>query len=89
MANIDVLKKQKTKFEYAINNHKQSIEEINFRLKKLTTKKQTIEHDMHDLTELINASSKGADKYETKIIKPLNKAITPYITEVLCCGCNL
>ena len=67
MANIDVLKKQKTKFEYAINNHKQSIEEINFRLKKLTTKKQTIEHDMHDLTELINASSKGADKYETKI----------------------
>ena len=67
LANIDVLKKQKTKFEYAINNHKQSIEEINFRLKKLTTKKQTIEHDMHDLTELINASSKGADKYETKI----------------------
>ena len=30
-------------------------------------KKQVLEKDVHDLTDLINASSKGADKYETKI----------------------
>mgnify|MGYP002867703772 CR=1 FL=1 len=65
--NIDLLHKQKIKLERALNNHKQRIQEINLRLKKFTVKKQNIEKDIHELTELINASSKGADKYETKI----------------------
>jgi len=65
--NIDLLQKQKIKLEHAIHNHKQSIQEINIRLKKFITKKQVLEKDVHDLTDLINASSKGADKYETKI----------------------
>ena len=65
--NIDLLQKQKIKLEHAIHNHKQSIQEINLRLKKFITKKQVLEKDIHDLTDLINASSKGADKYETKI----------------------
>ena len=65
--NIDLLQKQKIKLEHAIHNHKQSIQEINIRLKKFIMKKQVLEKDVHDLTDLINASSKGADKYETKI----------------------
>ena len=51
----------------AIHNHKQTIEEINSRLKKITVKQQVNEKDINDLTELISASAKGADKYETKI----------------------
>ena len=65
--NIDVLQKQRTKFERVIHNHKQSIIEINSQLKKFEVKKGTIEKDITELTELINASSKGADKFETKI----------------------
>ena len=65
--NIDALQKQRTKLERAIHNHKQSIFEINSQLKKFEVKKDTIEKDVTELTELINASSKGADKFETKI----------------------
>ena len=65
--NIAVLQKQRIKFERVIHNHKQSIIEINSQLKKFEVKKGTIEKDITELTELINASSKGADKFETKI----------------------
>ena len=65
--NITHLQKQHIKLERASDNHKQSIDEINHRLRKFTLKKQTLEKDINGLTELINASSKGADKYETKI----------------------
>jgi len=64
---IEQLQRQKNKLDRAIHNHKQTIEEINSRLKKFTVKQQVIEKDINDLTELISASAKGADKYETKI----------------------
>ena len=66
-SNIEILQKQKTKLERVIENHTLSINEINLQLKKFMRKKQTTEKDTHELNELINASSKGADKYETKI----------------------
>jgi len=66
-SNIEILQKQKSKLERAIETHKLSINEINLRLKKFLAKKQITEKDLHELNELINASSKGADKYETKI----------------------
>ena len=66
-SNIEILQKQKTKFERVIENHTLSINEINLQLKKFMIKKQTTEKNTNELNELINASSKGADKYETKI----------------------
>ena len=66
-SNIEILQRQKTKLERAIENHKSNINELNLRLKKFLAKKQVTEKDIHELNELINASSKGADKYETKI----------------------
>ena len=65
--NIDVLQKHSLKLERVITNHKHSISELNSRLERLQTTKESVEKDINDLTELINASSKGADKYETKI----------------------
>ena len=65
--NIEILQKQRIKLERAINNHQQTIDEVKLRLNKFVLQKNTIEKDIHELTELINASSKGADKYETKI----------------------
>ena len=65
--NLELLQKQRIKLERAISNHKQGIQEINNRLKNFTLKKSAIEKNIYEITELINASSKGADKYETKI----------------------
>ena len=65
--NIELLEKQRIKLERAIYNHKQSIQEIDRRLKNSTLKKSATEKNIHEITEVINASSKGADKYETKI----------------------
>ena len=59
--------KQKIKLERIIENHNHSISEINLRIKKFTDDKKRSEHDIHELSELIDASSKGANKYETKI----------------------
>ena len=64
---LDTLEKQKIKLERIIENHKHSISEINLRIKKFTDDKKRSEHDIHELSELIDASSKGANKYETKI----------------------
>ena len=66
-ANQDYLHKQKIKLERAVTNHKQTIEEIKLRIKTNETKKQKLENEISDLTSLIDASSKGANKYETKI----------------------
>ena len=41
--------------------------EINHKLKNFTIKKMAIEKNTNEITEVINASAKGADKYETKI----------------------
>ena len=64
---LETLDKQKMKLERIIENHKHSISEINLRIKKFTDDKTRSESDIHELSELIDASSKGANKYETKI----------------------
>ena len=64
---LDTLETQKVKLERIIGNHKHSISEINLRIKKFTDDKKRSESDIHELSELIDASSKGANKYETKI----------------------
>ena len=64
---LETLERQKIKLERIIQNHKHSVSEINLRIKKFTDEKIKSESDMHELSELIDASSKGANKYETKI----------------------
>ena len=64
---LEILERQKIKLERVIENHKHSITEINQRIKKFDDEKTKSEKDLHDLSELIDASSKGANKYETKI----------------------
>ena len=61
------LQKQKIKLERALHNHKQSIDEIKQRITNYETKKQKLETEVGELSSLIDASSKGANKYETKI----------------------
>ena len=65
--NQDYLDKQKIKLERAIYNHKQSIEEIKKRIITHEDKKIKLENETTELLSLIDASSKGANKYETKI----------------------
>tara|TARA_B100000029_G_scaffold121094_2_gene114508 strand:+ start:6901 stop:10443 length:3543 start_codon:yes stop_codon:yes gene_type:complete len=65
--NQEYLLKQKDKLERATNNHKQSINEINQRIKNFEYRKHKLEKDVNELTTLIDASSKGANKFETKI----------------------
>ncbi|MEC9416957.1 MAG: chromosome segregation protein SMC, partial [Thermoproteota archaeon] len=67
VSSLDTLETQKIKLERIIGNHKHSISEINLRIKKFTDDKKRSESDIHELSELIDASSKGANKYETKI----------------------
>ena len=67
ITSLETLDAQKIKLERIIGNHKHSISEINLRIKKLTDDKKRSEGDIHELSELIDASSKGANKYETKI----------------------
>jgi chromosome segregation protein len=55
------------KLERIIQNHRHSVSEINLRIRKFTDEKTKSESDIHELSELIDASSKGANKYETKI----------------------
>ncbi|MDC0200141.1 chromosome segregation protein SMC [Candidatus Nitrosopelagicus sp.] len=64
---LETLERQKIKLERIIQNHKHSVSEINLRIKKFTDDKTQSENDIHELSELIDASSKGANKYETKI----------------------
>jgi len=64
---LETLERQKIKLERIIQNHKHSISEINLRIKKFSDEKIKSENDIHELSELIDASSKGANKYETKI----------------------
>ena len=64
---LEILERQKLKLDRVIQNHKHSIFEINQRIKKFTDEKTKSEQDLHELTEVIDASSKGANKYETKI----------------------
>ena len=64
---LETLERQKIKLERIIQNHKHSVSEINLRIKKFTDEKIKSENDIHELSELIDASSKGANKYETKI----------------------
>ena len=66
-ANQNYLHKQKTKLERVVTNHKQTIDEIKQRIKTNESKKQKLENEISDLSTLIDASSKGANKYETKI----------------------
>ena len=65
--NLEYLQKQKIKFERAVLNHKQSIEELKQRLKTHEEKKHKLENEEIELSSLIDISSKGANKYETKI----------------------
>ncbi|MBT4972831.1 MAG: chromosome segregation protein SMC [Thaumarchaeota archaeon] len=67
LQSLETLDKQKIKLERIVDNHKASISEINLRIKKFTDDKTRSESDIHELSELIDASSKGANKYETKI----------------------
>ena len=67
LVNHDYLEKQKIKLERAIYNHKQTIEEIKKRITVHEEKKSKIENEITELSSLIDASSKGANKYETKI----------------------
>jgi chromosome segregation protein len=67
LVNHDYLEKQKIKLERAIYNHKQTIEEIKKRITIHEEKKSKIENEITELSSLIDASSKGANKYETKI----------------------
>jgi len=67
LVNHDYLEKQKIKLERAIYNHKQTIEEIKKRITMHEEKKSKIENEITELSSLIDASSKGANKYETKI----------------------
>ena len=64
---LETLERQKIKLERIIQNHKHSVSEINLRIKKFTDEKTKSENDIRELSELIDASSKGANKYETKI----------------------
>ena len=64
---LETLERQKIKLERIIQNHKHSVSEINLRIKTFTDDKIKSENDMQELSELIDASSKGANKYETKI----------------------
>ena len=64
---LETLERQKIKLEKIIQNHKHSVLEINLRIKKFTDDKIKSENDIRELSELIDASSKGANKYETKI----------------------
>ena len=65
--NQDYLHKQKIKLERVIGNHKQTIEQIKQRIKIHDEKKIKLENETTELLSLIDASSKGANKYETKI----------------------
>ncbi len=65
--NTDILQKQSTKLERVIQNHKHGIFEHESQLTKFQAMRVTTENEINELTELITASSKGADKYETKI----------------------
>ena len=64
---LETLERQKMKLERIIQNHRHSVSEINLRIRKFTDEKTKSESDIHELSELIDASSKGANKYETKI----------------------
>ena len=64
---LETLERQKLKLDRIIQNHRYSISEINSRIKKFADEKIKSEEDIHELSELIDASSKGANKYETKI----------------------
>ena len=64
---LETLERQKMKLERIIQNHRNSVSEINLRIRKFTDEKIKSESDIHELSELIDASSKGANKYETKI----------------------
>ena len=66
-SNQNYLQKQKTKLERAIINHKQTIDEVKKRIKIHEEKKHRLENEISELSSLIDASSKGANKYETKI----------------------
>ncbi len=64
---LETLERQKIKLERIIQNHKHSVSEINSRIKKFSDEKIKSEKDVHELSDLIDASSKGANRYETKI----------------------
>ena len=55
--NLEYLQKQKTKLERALQNHKQSIDEIKQRIKNYEGKKYKLENDITELSSLIDASS--------------------------------
>ena len=65
--NQDYLHKQKIKLERVIGNHKQTIDQIKQRISVHDEKKIKLENETTELLSLIDASSKGANKYETKI----------------------
>ena len=65
--NIDYLQKQKIKLERVIENHRHGIDEIDLRLSKYNKTKENIKKETYELSELIDISSHGANKYETKI----------------------
>ena len=62
-----LLEKQKQKLENAIRNHNESIKELKIRIGKYGTQKIKIETECEELLGLIDASSTGANKYQTKI----------------------
>ena len=67
IAHLDYLQKQKNKLERAVSNHKLTIHEIKQRIQTNEGKKQKLENEISELSSIIDVSSKGANKYETKI----------------------
>ena len=66
-SSLETLENEKMKLEQIILNYKATVDEINTRIKKFSHEKDKSDIEISQLSELIDASSKGANKYETKI----------------------
>ena len=64
---LSLLEKQKQKLENIIQNHNESIKEIRTRISRYDDQNIKIEKEAEELLGLIDASSTGANKYQTKI----------------------
>ena len=64
---LNSLNGQKQKLENVIKNHNESINELKIRIGKQEKQKIKVENECEELLGLIEASSNGASKYETKI----------------------
>jgi len=64
---LNSLSRQKQKLENIVKNHNESINELKTRIVKQQSQKIKTENECEELLGLIEASSNGANKYETKI----------------------